>query len=1234
MNKINVLKWFFIATIITVFTACGGSSTNSEEASTKETTTNTTTSSDYREGVILSKLQPASPLYVVYEDAENRDTEGWRITDNNPSGATITNLYDEDRNSQVIELKGDGTKNAYMLGSWGGSKAWNNHEDTLLKWSMKYSEKFILYIRINAKKGSRYIRYSNEDEDRGLSGNRIYIGLGASAINGNWHNFSRDIAVDLKTYESDNELIAINGFILYGSGRVDDIKLQKSSKEIYEDAQDGNTEGWVVNDNDPAGATITNSYDSDKESRVIELRGEGKKNRYALGERNQESSWENQNYQVIKWSMQYSENFTLEISTETNNGERILTYTPSNEDVGLDGKRIYLGLGEFSKNGTWQTFVRDLASDIQKYEPNNALVQVNGFAVRGSGKIDDIQMLKREKNSYSNGEDTSKWKIYDKKPSGATISTVYDNSRESKVIEFNGAGTKNGYVLGYWSGSRAWYNRENKILQWSMNFAENFVITIRLDTQKGSRYLVYEPKNIEKGKGSTNNIYYALGESAKNGTWQTFTRDLEADLAKYESDNEIISVNGFFIKGSGRIDDVEMMHFSPLLANNIAPTITLKGDNPTRLVVGESYNEAGIIATDDRDSNINVTINSNVDTTTAGTYTITYTATDLASNISKATRTVTVVAEDTTAPIIKLLGGNPMSIKKGSNYIEEGAVVTDNVDNDVQLLISGAVDTSTEGSYILTYQATDRFGNSEKIIRKVTVTARNDSKYNLEYQGLTFYQEALPSSGYGLKQLSNNDFNALTPANQLIVADKLLSTLFFAYPANELEQKIEAGNFINEVKEGLKEEQTDRVALEESILDADKFYQNTSKEPMVKILNRFYNMKHLDSYLFDNWTAYILTQTIMFSPAYELDTSEIPNVARVYNNLVKSVEADEGMRFITYQHMMSEDNWRRFRSPEDNGREMLEIFTLDGDDSHVPLSAKALQNWRLDPESNTLVVELNQNIEPIELFGTTLFTGVDFYRELVKSDAFIYGATKRLVDNFFFNSSNALKEEITNAIVSSHPERWEDILKQIIFSEEYLLRNSRAKKAEETFFSLTKKLDYQYYYQTAYYFRSKLEEMHQAIMKYKLGKLNPVPLDTLSFANYHKYIRETILTRESNLKYQDDYKSWSRQGWHPNFISTDKFNFDKENPVESLDSLINLIFKSTVARVATKQELNLFHGLMIPNGKAPWQFDLFIQYEDADKQLERREKSRNYIAHVVLEYISRLEETYKYKEVK
>ena len=39
--------------------------------------------------------------------------------------------------------------------------------------------------------------------------------------------------------------------------------------------------------------------------------------------------------------------------------------------------------------------------------------------------------------------------------------------------------------------------------------------------------------------------------------------------------------------------------------------------------------------------------------------------------------------------------------------------------------------------------------------------------------------------------------------------------------------------------------------------------------------------------------------------------------------------------------MASEDNRQHCRNKEDNGREMLEIFTLDMDDSHVPIAGES-----------------------------------------------------------------------------------------------------------------------------------------------------------------------------------------------------------------------------------------------------------------------------------------------------
>jgi hypothetical protein len=523
-----------------------------------------------------------------------------------------------------------------------------------------------------------------------------------------------------------------------------------------------------------------------------------------------------------------------------------------------------------------------------------------------------------------------------------------------------------------------------------------------------------------------------------------------------------------------------------------------------------------------------------------------------------------------------------------------------------------------------------------------TVSTNTDPFAQSEYKGLTFYHKNMPASEYRLPQLDDTAFNALTTTQKERVADKLLSTLFFGYPYQTLKAKIDSGTFISDIRNGLTEERTDKAWLENYIIDGDIFRQTDYNEQVaVDILTRLYAMKELDSYFLKNWVAYILTQTIMFSPAYELESTHTPNIARVYNRLVTMLDVDSGMRYITYVHMMSEDNWRRFRSPEDNGREMLEIFALDSDDSHVPIAAKALQNWKLDRDSDTLVVSLNQNREPLHLFGTTIYNGDDFYRELVKSPAFTQGVTKRLVDFFFPASNTGERTQIVQSIVNSKPETWQDILLQIVFSQTYLLHTERPKSAEELFYSIAKKTEFKHRTGTFHELKDALEAMHQATMKYKLGKLKRVPLDTLSFANYHKYIRERMLLRKSNPDKTDQYDAWDRQGWDEHFLDDSNFDLDETDAVKSLESLIQYLFHAMLSRDAQPDELTLFKEHMIrdinnsdPGRVLDYQFNILYTHTDPDRQRKRREARKRDVAIIVLDYISRLAETYTQSEVK
>ena len=155
------------------------------------------------------------------------------------------------------------------------------------------------------------------------------------------------------------------------------------------------------------------------------------------------------------------------------------------------------------------------------------------------------------------------------------------------------------------------------------------------------------------------------------------------------------------------------------------PVIILNDDANISLNVGETYTEAGATATDDVDGTVTVTTTGSVDTTTAGTYTITYTATDSAGNEAVATRTITVsavIVPDTTKPVITLNGDASLSLNVGDTYTEAGATATDNVDDTVTVTTTGSVDTSTAGTYTITYTATDSAGNEATVTRTITVS--------------------------------------------------------------------------------------------------------------------------------------------------------------------------------------------------------------------------------------------------------------------------------------------------------------------------------------------------------------------------------------------------------------------------------------------------------------------------------------------------------------------------------
>ncbi|MCK5059928.1 MAG: DUF5011 domain-containing protein, partial [Candidatus Pacebacteria bacterium] len=242
--------------------------------------------------------------------------------------------------------------------------------------------------------------------------------------------------------------------------------------------------------------------------------------------------------------------------------------------------------------------------------------------------------------------------------------------------------------------------------------------------------------------------------------------DLEREnevLRDYQPDGEAAAEGGGESGGDENGDTGE----TETETDTTPPTITIQGNNPATIEIGTTYVDLGALITDDQDENPTTytylngatTTNVSIDTSEAGTHTVTYTATDDAGNTASADRTVIVGnedepdpepeepepepdPEDTTPPTITLIGEAQVTITEGETYVDLGATATDPVTTDgseeptsngagdtgeditASIITNSTVDTTTPGTYQVTYNVSDAAGNNAtEVVRNVTIEA-------------------------------------------------------------------------------------------------------------------------------------------------------------------------------------------------------------------------------------------------------------------------------------------------------------------------------------------------------------------------------------------------------------------------------------------------------------------------------------------------------------------------------
>ena len=312
----------------------------------------------------------------------------------------------------------------------------------------------------------------------------------------------------------------------------------------------------------------------------------------------------------------------------------------------------------FTKNGdTWaysvkidSSFAGLILSDRSNFGSSVALSS-NGTTLVVGAK-DDTTSGSYKGAVYIFTKTGTQWTYHSKIADGSNGLTLAEEDRFGASVTLSSDGT---LAVGAWGDDTGGTGENSRGAAYLFNLPDTVAPyiatrTFTNDNQTNDRY----PKN-----GDSLTFSFTFSETLQTaptisieGASATFTKTGDTYTATYQV--IAATAEGPITYDIDTLTDSAGQSFnppetnSPFTVDRIAPVITLIGDSPLTLEVGDTYTDPGATA----DTGETVTASpTTVDVTTAGDYTITYTATDAAGNIGTKERVVSVII-DTVGPLL------------------------------------------------------------------------------------------------------------------------------------------------------------------------------------------------------------------------------------------------------------------------------------------------------------------------------------------------------------------------------------------------------------------------------------------------------------------------------------------------------------------------------------------------------------------------------------------------------
>jgi hypothetical protein len=206
---------------------------------------------------------------------------------------------------------------------------------------------------------------------------------------------------------------------------------------------------------------------------------------------------------------------------------------------------------------------------------------------------------------------------------------------------------------------------------------------------------------------------------------------------------------------------------------------------------------------------------------------------------------------------------------------------------------------------------------------------------------------------------------------------------------------------------------------------------------------------------FDLWVTYQLANSFVFAMGEELSTVSSARINTHLNNIRTAVETNQSIPEIMLEYFLDDIFWARFRSPEDNGREVFEIYLGDYRDEIVPPLAKILQNYSFNENQGTLEIDsFNRNTQPQDIDGTLITSPNELYQYVVEHDNFMPHIYQHIVKALYgYEDEDAIAQMNRNKLLT-----FREIYQEAL-TNTALQSVNRAKYPEEVLFPAVKTLN-------------------------------------------------------------------------------------------------------------------------------------------------------------------------------